>query len=118
MKLVLLYFMAALYIAAGVNHFVNPKMYQDIMPRYLPYHLPLIYVSGIAEILFGVLLIPEATRSVAAWLIVALLIAVFPANVEMMITAWERKSSILWIAVLRLPLQLVLIWWAWLYTES
>jgi len=117
MKTVLLYFMSLLYIAAGIYHFVNPKMYMRIMPAWLPYHLPLVYISGVCEIAFALLLIPESTRPVGAWLIIALLIAVFPANIQMLINFYNKQSPSLWIAVVRLPLQLVLIWWAWMYTK-
>ena len=117
MKIALLYLMALIYIAAGIYHFVNPKLYLKIMPTYLPYHLQLIYLSGVIEIGLGILLIPEGTRSIAAWLIIAMLIAIFPANIQMAVTFWQKNSSSLWIAIARLPLQGVLIWWAWLYTK-
>ena len=110
--------MAILYVAAGIYHFVNPKMYQRIMPTYLPWHMPLIYVSGVLEIAFGLLLIPEGTRPMAAWLVIALLVAVFPANIQMTVNFWQRHKPALWIALLRLPLQLGLIYWAWIYTKK
>jgi uncharacterized membrane protein len=118
MKLILLYVMAALYVAAGVYHFVNPKMYQRIMPTYLPWHTPLVYISGVCEIVFALLLIPESTRPIAAWLIIILLIAVFPANIQMAVSFWQKQRPTLWIALVRLPLQLVLMWWAWIYTKK
>jgi uncharacterized membrane protein len=118
MKMILLYVMALAYIAAGIYHFVNPKLYQRIMPPYLPYHLQLIYISGAIEIALGVLLIPEATRSTAAWLVIALLIAVFPANIQMAVSFWQRNSPSLWIALIRLPIQPLLIWLAWIYTKK
>ncbi len=92
MKLILLYVMAVLYLAAGVYHFVNPKMYQRIMPTYLPWHTPLVYISGVCEILFALLLIPESTRAIAAWLIIVLLIAVFPANIQMAVSFWAKAA--------------------------
>lgn len=118
MKLILLYVMAVLYIAAGVYHFVNPRFYQKIIPTYLPWHIPLVYISGVCEIVFALLLIPESTRPVAAWLIIILLIAVFPANIQMAVSFWQKQRPTLWIAIARLPLQLVLIWWAWIYTKK
>lgn len=117
MKTALLYLMVLVYFSAGVYHFVNPKLYQKIMPPYLPYHIPLIYISGICEIVFALLLIPESTRPMAAWLIIVMLIAIFPANIQMAINFWQKNSSSLWIAIVRLPLQVVLIWLAWLYTK-
>ncbi|MGZ4047781.1 MAG: DoxX family protein [Bacteroidia bacterium] len=118
MKTLLLYLMILAYFAAGVYHFVNPKLYLKIMPPYLPFPNLLIYISGICEIVFALLLIPESTRPIAAWLIIALLIAVFPANIQMAINFWQKNSSSLWIAILRLPLQIVLIWFAWIYTKK
>ncbi len=109
--------MALLYVVAGINHFLNPAVYKRIMPPYLPYPVALIYLSGICEIGFGLLLLPSVTRPVAAWLLIALLVAVFPANVQMALNYWRAHHPYLWLAVLRLPLQLVLIAWAWWYTK-
>lgn len=117
MKIILLYLMVLVYIAAGIYHFVNPRMYQKIMPAYIPYHTAMIYISGILEIVFALLLLPESTRPVAAWLIIVLLIAIFPANIQMAINFYQKQHSGLWIAIARLPLQIVLIWWAWIYTK-
>jgi uncharacterized membrane protein len=118
MKLILLYVMAVLYVAAGVYHFVNPRFYQKIMPTYLPWHTSLVYISGVCEIVFALLLLSESTRPVAAWLIIILLIAVFPANIQMTVSFWQKQRPTLWIALVRLPLQLVFIWWAWIYTKK
>ncbi len=111
--------MAMLYILAGVFHFVKPKSYVRIMPHWITasWHLQLVYISGAIEILLGVLLIPESTRAISAWGIIALLIAVFPANIQMMINYFHYNNSMKWFTVLRLPLQLLLIFWAWTYTK-
>jgi uncharacterized membrane protein len=116
MKKILLYFMVAFYFIAGINHFVHAANYERIMPLWLPYPLSLVYISGACEIVFGLLLIPPATRRIAAWLIIALLVAVFPANIQMMLNYWHRHDPQLWITILRLPLQIVLVWWAYGYT--
>ena len=110
--------MAAFYMLAGVNHFLHPLYYQAIMPPYLPSSLTLIYISGICEMLFGVLLIPKMTRRIAAQFIILLLIAVFPANVQMVINYVHAHDAQLWIAIVRLPIQLLLIGWAWIYTKK
>lgn len=110
--------MSLIYFAAGVYHFVNPKMYMRIMPSWIPFHLPLVYLSGAAEIIVAVLLLPESTRPLGAWLTIALLIAVFPANVQMAVNLWQKQHPRLWIALARIPLQLVLIYWAWIYTKN
>ena len=108
--------MAFFYIAAGINHFINPRFYLKMMPSYLPLHKELVNISGIFEIILGVLLFFDATRPIGAWLIIALLIGVFPGNIQMTINFWKKKNPYLWITIVRLPLQFVLIWWAWLYT--
>ncbi|HWY37141.1 MAG TPA: DoxX family protein [Bacteroidia bacterium] len=118
MKTVFLYVMAVAYLAAGIYHFINPGFYKKIMPAYLPYHSELVYISGACEIALALLLLPASTRAYAAWGIIALLIAVFPANIQMAVNFWQRKNPYLWVAILRLPLQLVFIWWAYIYTKE
>ena len=88
------------------------------MPPYIPWHMQLIYASGIAETLLGILLLPRVTRRIAAWGIILLLIAVFPANINMMLNYWDEKNPGLWITILRLPLQILLIWWAYIFTKK
>ena len=105
------------YLAAGIFHFYRPGFYLKIMPPWLPWHHQFIYITGIAEIILGLLLLPAVTRSIAAWGIIILLIVVFPANIQMAINYWNQQNPWLWIAVARLPLQLVLIGWAWQYTK-
>jgi uncharacterized membrane protein len=111
------YLYGALIIAAGMNHFLNTPFYVRIMPPYLPWHLALVYTSGLAEIGFGALLLFERCSWVAAWGLIALLIAVFPANLHMALHPelyqWATPLG-LW---LRLPLQAVLIAWAYWYTR-
>ncbi|MCW4470550.1 DoxX family protein [Flavobacterium sp. MFBS3-15] len=112
-----LYLMASLYILAGINHFRVPRMYVRMIPPAFPAPKTLNYISGAAEILLGVLLcIPEFT-ALAAWGIIALLIAVFPANVYMLMNEKAGMGISGWILLLRLPLQLALLYWAWLYTK-
>lgn len=116
-KLVLRYLMAIFFVAAGLNHFLNPAFYLKIMPPYLPWHLFLVYLSGVSEIVLGGLLpIPRFTRA-AAWGLIALLIAVFPANIHMAVNPElfpEYSRTMLW---LRLPLQLVMIAWAYWFSR-
>lgn len=88
------------------------------MPPWLSRPLFLVYLSGFFEIALGLLLLPLLTRSLAAWGIILLLIAVFPANIQMMIMYARRKHRLTWITVVRLPLQLLLIWWAWQYVKT
>ncbi len=105
------------FITAGANHFINPAFYVAIMPPYLPWPLELVYLSGVAEIGFGALLLLPRWSRAAAWGLIALLVAVFPANLHMALNtelyAWAPPAA-LW---LRLPLQAVLIAWAYAYTR-
>lgn len=109
--------MSFFYIVAGVNHFWHPAFYEKIMPPYLPAHLQLIYISGIAEILLGILLLFRQSRRLAAWGIIVLLIAIFPANIQMMLNYINDNNPQVWISIVRLPIQVVLIWWAWIFTK-
>ncbi|MEO7528043.1 MAG: MauE/DoxX family redox-associated membrane protein [Chitinophagaceae bacterium] len=118
MKKISLYAMVVLYIAAGINHFWHPDFYLPIMPKWLPYHEVLVMLSGICEILFAFLLVFPSTRRFAAWCIILLLIAVFPANIQMMFNYMNESNPKLWIAIIRLPLQIVLIWWAYGFTKK
>lgn len=67
---------------------------------------------------FALLLLPAATRRIAAWSIIVLLIAVFPANLQMAINYYNIHHPALWVALLRLPLQVVLVWWAHQFTKK
>jgi len=107
--------MVAIYVLAGVMHFVRPAMYRAIMPPYIPAHQTMVLLSGVAEIVLGIALLIPATRSAAAWGIVLLLIAIFPANVYMA-TAEKFRRLPGWVLWGRLPLQALLIWWALTYT--
>ncbi|GAB3907280.1 DoxX family protein [Larkinella knui] len=110
-----LYSIAAIYIVSGFLHFFRPDPYLRIMPPYIPYHALMVVLSGIAELVLGVGLLFPATRSLAAWGLILLLIAIFPANLYMA-TADKFAEIPAWIRWGRLPLQLLLIWWAWRYT--
>jgi uncharacterized membrane protein len=110
--------MAVFYVSAGINHFVSPAMYMAIMPPWLPAPLTLVYLSGVAEIMAGLLLLPAATRRMGAWMVILLLIAVFPANVQMSVNYHREHNPLFWVTLLRLPLQFVLIWWAWTFAKK
>lgn len=110
-----LYIQAVVYIAAGLNHFISPKTYLALMPPYIPAHNLMVILSGIAEVLLGVGLLFPATRSLSAWGLILLLIAIFPANVHMATSSRFAKLPA-WLRWGRLPLQGLLIWWAYQYT--
>ncbi len=105
------------FVAAGVNHFANPDFYTAIMPPYLPWHAELVALSGAAEIALGVLALPARTAPAAGWGLVALLVAVFPANVHMALHPSDFPQFPQWFLYARLPLQGVLVWWAYRWTR-
>jgi uncharacterized membrane protein len=106
-------------VGAGVNHFLATDAYVGMMPAALPGPLMLVYVSGLAEMLGGLGLILPTTRRLAAWGLIALFVAVFPANLNMAINHLPLGTHTLpsWALWARLPLQLVLIWWAASFTR-
>ena len=108
--------LGATFIFTGVLHFARPRMYEAIMPDYLPAHRELVYASGVAEIAGGLGTLVPATRRVASWWSIATLVAVFPANVHMALHAEDYEKGIpggeatLWG---RLPVQALFIAWAY-----
>ena len=111
------YVFGVFFVLAGANHFLNTAFYVSIVPPYLPWHAALVYISGIAEIGLGAMLLTQRWSVMSAWGLIALLIAVFPANVHMALhpELYPWASAVgLWI---RLPLQAVLIAWAYWYTR-
>ncbi len=110
-----LYLMALLYILAGINHFRKPGMYVKIIPPLFKNPELINILSGAAEIILGVLLILPFSSNFAAWGIIMLLIAVFPANLYMYQNKKAGFGLSRWILFVRLPLQIVLIYWAYQY---
>lgn len=124
LKRPLLYVMGVLYILAGAMHLVVPDLYTQIIPPIFPRPLALVYISGVAEISLGVGVLVTRTRRLAAWGLVGLLIAIFPANLYMAthdiaITGGpgfvrDLSTTAQWA---RLPFQAVFVLWAWWYTR-
>ena len=104
---------AAIFIGAGTLHLLRPGSFVGMVPPWLPSPRLLVLVSGVCELLGGAGVLIPATRVAAGWGLVALLVAVFPANVHMLLAARADGASRWWqiALVLRLPLQLALIWW-------
>ena len=100
------------FIVTGVLHFVIPRTYEAIVPDYLPAQRELVYASGVAEIAGGAMLLHPRTRRAGMWFSIATLVAVFPANLHMALDAgrYDIPAAALWA---RLPLQGLLIAWAW-----
>ena len=116
--------LAAFFTFAGIMHFVVPRSYQAIVPDYVP--IPAreaVVYSGLAEIAGGVAVVPEATRGLARWWLIALLLAVFPANVHMAVSP-ERIGGLdldripRWTLWARLPLQPLMMIWVWRATSE
>lgn len=116
LKTISLYAMGAFFIAAGIGHFIFTKFFLRIMPPYIPWHKAVVYLSGLVEIGLGALLFIPEFRSWAAWGVIALLVAVFPANLYHYTSGGAGMRIPGWALLLRLPLQAVLIGWAYWHT--
>lgn len=116
-KTILKYLLATIFVLAGINHFLNPQFYLRMMPAYLPSHLFLIYLSGVFEIALGVLLVVPRFTRFAAFGLIALLAAVYPANIYMAQHTELFPEFSPTAIYLRLPLQIILIAWAFWFTR-
>jgi uncharacterized membrane protein len=111
--------LATIFVVAGVLHFTITETYVGVMPPYLPWPRELVRVSGVCQVAGGVGLCVPRLRRVAGWGLVLLLVAVWPANLHMYTEA-RSSGAPAWretLLLLRLPLQLVLIWWVWKAAE-
>ncbi len=119
MATVLQYLLAAFMVGMGVLHFVAPKGFIRTVPKALPAPAALVAISGAFEILGGVGLVVPLTQRWAAWGLIALYLAVFPANVNMAVhhIPFGRGPTPRWLLWARLPMQALLIYWAWTYTR-
>ena len=119
-KLFTIYFMSISYTYVGVRHFIDPDFFLAIMPNYLPFHLGFVYLSGIAEVSFGVLLFFKKTRTFASYGLIILLISVFPANLHLVES--ELSQSILGVTknqtIMRLPFQILFISLAYWHSKN
>jgi uncharacterized membrane protein len=115
--LVLLIALSLLFINIGIDHFVNPDFYRNIMPAYLPMHTEAIYISGFFEILGGVAILFPKLRSMAGWGLVLLLIVVFPVNIHMAVNPDLFPDIPLSFLYIRLALQFIIIYWTYFTTR-
>ncbi|MEE8445510.1 MAG: hypothetical protein V3S44_09185 [Alphaproteobacteria bacterium] len=111
--------LALVMVVAGTLHFVATDAYVAIMPDYLPLHRELVYLSGVFEIMFGLGLLVRRTRGISGICLILLYLAVLPANINMAVqniqpAEFDIPAFLLWA---RLPLQLVLIYWAWVVSR-
>ena len=114
-KVALRWVLAIVMVAIGVGHFVDPRPFVSIMPPWVPWHLAMVYISGVFEVLGGLGLLPKRSRNAAGWGLIALYIAVFPANLHMAINDVGINGEPIdtWILWARLPMQGVAIAWAY-----
>ena len=114
-KLITMYIMSIFYISVGINHFVEPEWFIQIVPPYLSkYDLELVYISGVFEVMFGTLILFKKTRYYAAWGLILILAAVFPANIYLAQSDGVAMGTSAAIAWYRLPFQslfIVLAYW-------
>ncbi|MFD2531136.1 DoxX family protein [Gracilimonas halophila] len=109
------YLIGSLFIFAGILHFVRPAFFMKIMPDYLPWHKPLVLISGFFEIAGGIGIMVPTLQIFSSWGLILLLLAVLPANITMFQKAHHKHGFSLYtlMLLLRLPLQFVLIWWVY-----
>jgi uncharacterized membrane protein len=106
------------FIASGVLHFTHTRAYMAIMPRTFPRHRESVLVSGVAEIAGGVGVLVPAARPLARWWLLALLVAVFPANLQMALNPQRYRRIPPWALWLRLPVQLLFGRAVWRATQA
>ena len=113
------YVIGAFFIFAGAMHFVKPHFYLAMMPDWIPAHDEAVAVSGVAEIAGGAALFSDRTARFGGWWLIALLVAVFPANIHMAVNPDQVKGLDVpqWLLWARLPLQPLAIWLTWLATK-
>ena len=117
-KTITILVMASFYILVGIDHFLRPEWYVQIIPPILPYKFALVYISGIFEIFFGGLLLIPSMRYIAGWGLILLLIAVYPANLYLASTNGAAMGTTPLIAWGRLPFQFVFIGLAYWHSKS
>lgn len=114
LRATLRWLLAAFFVAAGANHFRTPEIYLGMMPPWLPWPETMNAVSGAAELVGGIGLLVPATRRLAAWGLIALLVAVFPANLHVALQGRMPGTDFAPLALwLRLPFQAVFVAWIW-----
>jgi uncharacterized membrane protein len=119
-KNIALVVMIIAYVLAGINHFKSPGGYLKIMPPYLPYPQVLNILAGVFEIAFGLMLIFPATRPLAAWGIILMLIAFMPVHIYMIQNAPMKMGGLVvtqTLAWVRIPFQVLFVLWAWWFTN-
>ena len=120
-KSISIFVMSFFYVWVGIQHFLDPSWFVQIMPRYLPLHYEAVYLSGFFEILFGTMLLFQKTRYLAAWGLILLLIAVYPANIYLALNEAPQKAlgiSAFAASWIRLPIQFIFIGLAYWHSKN
>jgi len=119
-KFITIYFMSFAYTYVGIRHFIDPNFFLAIMPNYFSFHLEFVYLSGIAEIILGLMLLFKKTRKLAGFGLIILLILVFPANIHLVQS--ELSQSLLGVtreqSIIRLPFQALFILIAYWHSKK
>lgn len=110
------YLIGIIFVFAGMNHFRKPKLYERIIPPYIPAPGSAVIISGIIEMILGFMIMNKNTQVEAAWGIIILLILFLPAHIYMLQNEKAALKLPKWVLILRIPLQFALIYWAYLYT--
>jgi uncharacterized membrane protein len=117
-KPIFLYLMAAFYMLAGSFHFINTGFYLPIMPSWIPEPKLIVYLSGLLEIALGISILIESFRNLSAWFIIGLLLMyLFIVHIPLTMSYYHHNQMLFNINMARSPLQLLLIYWAYSYTN-
>ena len=112
--------MSLFYVRVGIKHFIDPDWFIHIMPPYLPFHYEFIYISGFFEVIFGLMLIIPRTRKIAAYGLILLLVAVYPANIYLAFNKLPQDMigiSSFTASWIRLPIQFIFLGIAYWHTK-
>ena len=116
-RILSLFGLSVFFVYFGIDHFINPDFYLSIMPPAFPLHAEAVYISGFFEILGGICVLIPSLRKLAGCGLIALLIAVYPANIYMAITPEAFPDISIGLLYFRLPLQFLFIYWAYSITR-
>ena len=109
------YIIGALFVLAGANHFRKPKIYERIIPPYIPAKGTMVMISGIAEMILGFMILTPESQKIGAWGIIALLILFIPVHIYMLQNEKAGMKLPKWLLILRIPLQFALMYWVYQY---
>ena len=109
------YLIGVLFVLAGANHFRKPKIYERIIPSYIPAKATMVMLSGLAEMILGFMILNPDTQKIAAWGIIVMLIVFIPVHIYMLQNEEAAMKLPKWLLMLRIPIQFALMFWAYQY---